>query len=168
MKKLIIALCLSLTATTVLAFSLDDALSKLGDNAKEDLKNEGKVSLNGLADGVKDEANKKIAEIEERINGKIEQYEEKINGEIDGVVSDVKGKIAEVEAIKNKAEALIENAKTIISFVKIFLAILSFSTLAIIFFIWKAYRRISNLYKLLDNVRSYKDIEQRVAALESN
>jgi len=164
MKKLILSLILTISLTSAFAFNLDDALDKLEDNAKASVQNsakkEGKVSLSSLTDGIKNEADNKIAELEERINDRIEYYDNKIDSEVDKAIGDVRKNIDELESIKNKAYGLIK-------FVKIFLSILSFSTILILFLVWRAFKRIKNLYKLLDNIRSYKDIEARIKALET-
>ena len=100
-----------------------------------------------------------IARVEDKINGEIDKFDQKINGEIDKVLGEVKSNITYVQALKAKAERYLFYAKIIF-------AIMTSSILIMLFLVWRAFRKISGLYKLLDNVRSYKEIEKRVAALE--
>ncbi|MBT4878972.1 MAG: hypothetical protein HON42_04040 [Alphaproteobacteria bacterium] len=165
MRKIILTLSFFLTINISFAFNLDDALEKLEDNAKVQMdksleNNKGvSISLDSLAKDLKGEAVSKLDALEQRVNSKIDAYDEKITLEINNAANQIEAKIAELEEIKKRANK-------VITLVQIFLAILSFSTIALIYFIWRAYRKINRLYNMLDNVYSYKDLNARLTTLE--
>ena len=165
MRKIILTLSFILTINTSFAFNLDDALEKLEDNAKVQMdksleNNKGvSISLDSLAKDLKGEAVSKLDALEQRVNSKIDAYDEKITLEINNAANQIEAKIAELEELKKRANK-------VITLVQIFLAILSFSTIALIYFIWRAYRKINRLYNMLDNVYSYKDLNARLTTLE--
>jgi predicted PurR-regulated permease PerM len=149
MKNIFFQLFFIMIITNVHAFSLSDALDKIEDKAKNSVKDEGMVSLDNLLNSLKEEANSKIAKIED-----------KINAEIDKVTNEVKTNIAEYNKIKKKAEFYLE-------LFKILAVILSSSILLIIFFVFKLYRRVSKLLHIFENIKNYKDIEKRLSVLEA-
>ena len=165
MRKIILTLSFILTINISFAFNLDDALEKLEDNAKVQMdksleNNKGvSISLDSLAKDLKGEAVSKLDALEQRVNSKIDAYDEKITLEINNAANQIEAKIAELEEIKKRANK-------VITLVQIFLAILSFATIALIYFIWRAYRKINRLYNMLDNVYSYKDLNARLTTLE--
>lgn len=165
MRKIILTLSFILTINISFAFNLDDALKKLEDNAKVQMdksleNNKGvSISLDSLAKDLKGEAVSKLDALEQRVNSKIDAYDEKITLEINNTANQIEAKIVELEEIKKRANK-------IITLVQIFLAILSFITIALIYFIWRAYRKINRLYNMLDNVYSYKDLNARLTTLE--
>jgi hypothetical protein len=164
LRSLIIFFCLF--SLNSYAFDLNKALDALDASTDES----GKISIKapsgvgkgltkGLEGNIKKEVDKVLKKYEKQLNDKVKKIEDKINKEIDSSLGDVKGLINEAKSIRAKAYNLIKLAK-------IAMAVISFSFLAGLFFIWRAFKRIKGLYKILENVKSYKDIEKRVAGLE--
>lgn len=143
-----------LVVNPLYAFSLDEALEKLG--STENVKN---ISVDNLTDDLKSQANKKIEEIENKINKKIDSYDKKITSEINKAVSVVDKNIAELDAIKNRAY-------TLIKWVKIFIAVITSSVVIILFLVYRAFARIKKLTTVMHNIASYKDIESRLSKVE--
>lgn len=127
------------------AFDINEALTKLEDHTES--KTEKKLSLSNLTDGLKSEANQKIADIEAKINNKIDSYDKKINAEIDNASSKIKEQIQEIEGIKNQAYGFLNKVETILKWAKIFIAIISSAIVVILFFVYRALKRIEKLEK---------------------
>ena len=137
------------------AFNLGDALNKLEDKVTEK-SDDGKVTLkipgenlfDNLSDDIKKIAQEKINKLENKINDKISE-------EMQGL-----------EKIKIKAKATIKKAEKLIFFSKLAFIIFSSSILLLLLIIYRLSKKLKNLYNLMDNIRSYKDIEKRVSKLE--
>ncbi|MBT4922667.1 MAG: hypothetical protein HON23_06635 [Rickettsiales bacterium] len=154
MQKLIPTFILALLLSgNSFAFDFDDALGKIKNDAKAG------VSLDSIADGIEAQVMKKIEGAEGRIEKKLKSYEEKLGDEVQKGLAQIMQEIEIVKTLKARAERAIMIAK-IIS------AIFSCSIIFLLFLVWRVYRKLTGLYKLMDNVRSYKDIEKRVGALE--
>lgn len=156
-----------LIASPLYAFNLDDALSKL-ENNNDNGKTEKKLSLSSLTDGLKTEANQKIADIEEKINKRIDSYDHKIKDEISKVTTEINIQIQEVEEIKNQAYQFLDKAKFMLKWAKIFIAIITSTLIVILFFVYRAFVRIKKIAKIADNVTNYKDIIKRIEKLEKS
>ncbi|MBT4989429.1 MAG: hypothetical protein HOM96_02680 [Rickettsiales bacterium] len=152
---LIFSCVFSLTVNSF-AFDLEKTLDKLKDDAKG-----GGISLDSLADDITNKVTKKLEGVEDRVEQKVKSYEEKLDKEIKKGLSEITQEIEIVKTLKARADRAIMIAKIIGT-------IFSFSFLFLIFLIWRMYRKIKGLYKLMDNVRNYKDIEKRIAALEQS
>jgi predicted PurR-regulated permease PerM len=152
MKKLLFLSFLLFSSVNAYAFDINEALETLQESSKNgkpvDLKSVGK-------------------DLRSKANGKLEDLEKRIMGKVDGITARVEGKIQKVESIIYQVESIKNRALSIIKYAKIAAFIFSFSTILLLFFIWRLFQRIKNLHKLLTNVSNYKEFEKRLSALEA-
>ena len=185
-----------LSANIALAFNLDGALDNLKENAKESLKSgqgKDKKSLNNITDSIGDDIKKEAYKVLDDFKVEIKKEQQKITGDVTKTINEVKAMKTDAESFitdakniqntifkhidpellekfityKDKIFYYLDRADTILLLAKLFIALLSCSSIAIAFLIWRAYKRISNLYKFVDNVRGLKDFEKRLVALEA-
>ena len=147
MKKIITAIFLLGFSTNAFAFNLGGLV---GDVGKESVKEINK-NVNGQVDKV------------------VKQFEQKIDGykkEIDAEVDKYKAQIKEVEVMIAKIKEIRANAERYIKIVKIVIGVLGSGILALIFVMWRIWRNIVNMRKIVKNVTNYDDIEKRLRAVE--
>ncbi|MDC0857204.1 hypothetical protein OAP83_00655 [Rickettsiales bacterium] len=137
------------------AFDFDKALDKVTKDSK------GGLSIDKIADNIEDEVSKRLDKVENKIEKRAKDLESKLTDEVHDKLSDFTEEIESVRNIKAKADRVIFISKIVGS-------IFSLSFIFLLFMIWRLYRKLTTLYKLMDNVRSYQDIEKRVAALEKS
>lgn len=165
MKKIIVTLLVFLFFKQAFAFNLDAALEKLEDNTKVKIQdslqdhNGKEFSLDSLADDLKDKASSELADLENKISKKIEKYDQEIKQKFDNIITNIEHKIKDIEDFKAKIER-------IITLVQILLSTLVLTLVGLIYFLWRAYRKINKLYNMLDNIYSYKDLNSRLTKLE--
>jgi hypothetical protein len=92
------------------------------------------------------------------IDGKLDKVVKKLEGKLDGQVSKYK---KQIDAEKQ------DKAVSYIKAAKIILAILSSGILILLFFMWRIYRNVASLKKVIKNVTNYDDINKRLKAVES-
>ena len=144
------AIFLSLFLISNNAFSFD-----LGKVLKDPSKSIEK-SVNGKLDKV-------VKKLEDKLDGEVSKYKKKIDSKtkkIENIIAETEASINQIKDIKNKAAGYIK-------LVKIILAILSSGILILLFIMWKIYRNVVNLKKVVKNVTNYDDINKRLKAVES-
>ncbi len=104
---------------------------------------------------MKDKASSELEELENKISKKIEKYDQEIKQKFDNIITNIEHKIKDIEDFKAKIER-------IITLVQILLSTLVLTLVGLIYFLWRAYRKINKLYNMLDNIYSYKDLNSRL------
>ena len=185
MKKILI-LSILLFSSNAYAINLDDALNKLKEHSEKKIDNTKKEIKQNVENKSKaDLLNKAEDKNKTNLLNKIKDYKDnpvnleniigdKLQKQADKVLEKVNKTIKEVEDIKEQAEGYITYAKDLKAKAEKYLAYWKIVALAVsstlfVFFVLiiRIFFRIKNLYKFLENIRSYKDIEARVAKLEA-
>ncbi|MBL6785871.1 MAG: hypothetical protein ISQ32_06175 [Rickettsiales bacterium] len=145
------------------AFDIDDALEKVTKDSKNILSlNKLENDLKTKIDGFEKNIDSKISLYETKaksLENKAKEFESKIDDKITKSLKEIEGEILVVANLRKETEK-------IIFYSKIIAAIFCFSFLFIILSIWRFYRKLSNIYKLIENIKNYKEIEERLAKLE--
>jgi predicted PurR-regulated permease PerM len=144
------AIFLSLFLISSNAFSFD--LGKVLNNPEKAL---GK-SIDGKLDKV-------VKKLEGKLDGQVSKYKKQIDAEkqkIQKIIAETEASINQIKTIRDKAVSYIKAAKII-------LAILSSGILILLFFMWRIYRNVASLKKVIKNVTNYDDINKRLKAVES-
>lgn len=153
MKKILVLISVfSLLSTGAFAFDLKGAL-------KDQTKEIGK----GVGNSVEGKIDASIKKLEDNLNGQIAEYKQKIDAEekkIRDVIKETEDSINKIKEIKNKAAGYIR-------MVKIVLALLSSGILVLIFVMWRIYRNVITLRKVIKNVANYDDINSRLKKVEA-
>ncbi len=102
----------------------------------------------------------------QNLDKKVDKIIQKIEKKIDGKVEKYEAKIKEVEVMIDEVNHIRANASSYIRTAKIVLAVLSSGILALIFVMWRIWRNIVTMRKIIKNVANYDDIEKRLKALE--
>lgn len=100
------------------------------------------------------------------VNKKIDKVIEKVEKKIDKKVAKYEKKIAEAEKSFDKIKNLRDKAEYYLKIAKIAIAVLSSGVLVLIFTMWRIWKNVVGMRKLIENVANYKDIEKRLQALE--
>ena len=147
MKKFLLIVFLTLFSSNVYAINLGNVL--------KDVSKDSTKSIN-------DNLDKKIDKVVEKFEGKIDGYK----AEMDKEIAKYKEQIKEAEDALNKIKHIKDNAEFYIGKAKMILAILSSGILALLFVMWRIWRNIVTMKKVIKNVASYSDIEKRLKAVE--
>lgn len=146
----------SLLTVFIFLLSVNHASAfNLGDSLKESTKGINK-NVNGKVDEI-------VKKVEKKLDGEVAQYKKKIDAEtkkIQDIVKETEDSINKIKSIKAKAESYIQTAKIII-------AALSGGIIALIFVMWRIYRNVINLRKIINNVANYDDINARLLKVET-
>lgn len=147
MKKLILIAFFILFTGNAYAISFGDVL-----------KDAGKDSQKSLNKSLDKKIDKVVKKFEDKVDDKVKKYEEKI--------AKYEDRIKEVEDSFNKIKRLKDNAEFYIGKAKLIMAILSSGILALLFVMWRIWRNIVTMKRVIKNVASYDDIEKRLKAVE--
>lgn len=147
MKNFIIFISLTLFASNAFAFNLKDVVNDAGDKS---------------AKSINENVNKEIEKVVTKFEGKIDGYKK----EMDAEVKKYKDQIKEAEAVLEKMKNIRANADYYIKIAKIILGVLSSGILLLIFVMWRIWRNIVTMKKVVKNVASYNEIETRLKAVE--
>lgn len=120
--------------------------------------NVGKESANAVNKNINDQVDKVVKKFEDKIDG----YKKEIDAEVDKY----KAQIKEAEAMIDKIKQIRANAERYIRMVKIVIAVLGSGIFALLFVMWRIWRNIVNMKKVIRNVTNYDDIEKRLKAVE--
>jgi ElaB/YqjD/DUF883 family membrane-anchored ribosome-binding protein len=130
------------------------------------------LNIGSIVDGAGKESTKAINEnVNKKIDQVVDKFEKKIDGykaEMDAEINKYKDQIKEAEAAINKIKQIRANAESYIKTAKIILGLLSSGILALIFIMWRIWRNIVTMKKVIKNVASYDDIEKRLKAVEKS
>ncbi len=135
------------------AFDLDKALDKV----KQDT--EKGFSIDKITKNIEKDIKNRLDQVEKQVENKAKAVEDKLTKDVKATLTDFKSDIEVIQTVRAKADRVILISKIVGS-------VFSLSFIFLLFMIWRLYRKLTTLYKLMDNVRNYKDIEKRVAALE--
>lgn len=165
MKNIITIAFLTIFASNAFAFDLGDVVKKTG--AK---------STKSINDNVNKEIGKTVKKFEKKVDGykkdldsQVNKFEKKVDGykeEFDAEVNKYKDKIKEAEAALNKIQQIRANADRYIMIAKMIIGFLSFGILSLIFVMWRIWRNIVTMKKVIKNVANYDNIEKRLKAVE--
>jgi ribosome-associated translation inhibitor RaiA len=126
------------------------------------------LNIGSIVDGAGKESTKAINEnVNKKIDQVVDKFEKKIDGykaEMDAEINKYKDQIKEAEAAINKIKQIRANAESYIKTAKIILGLLSSGILALIFIMWRIWRNIVTMKKVIKNVASYDDIEKILKA----
>lgn len=147
MKKILLIAFLTFFSTNAFAFDLGSVIDGAGKKS---------------AKSINKNVNKKIDKVVKKFEGKIDGYKK----EMDAEVKKYKDQIKEAEAVLHQVKNIRANADSYIRIAKIVLAILSSGILLLIFVMWRIWRNIITMKKIIKNVASYEDIEKRLKAVE--
>ena len=147
MKKIITFIFLFSFATNAYAFDLGGLVGDVG-----------KESAKAVNKNVNDQVDKVVKRFEDKIDG----YKK----ELDAEVGKYKAQLKEVETTINKIKQLRQNAERYMKMAKIVFAVLTSGIVALIFVMWRIWRNIVNMRKIVKNVTNYDDIEKRLKAVE--
>lgn len=117
------------------------------------------IDLGGMLKEVEKNSSKSI-------NKKIDKVIEKVEKKIDKKVAKYEKKIAEVEESFDKIKNLRDKAEYYLKIAKIAIAVLSSGVLVLIFTMWRIWKNVVGMRKVIENVANYKDIEKRLQTLE--
>jgi hypothetical protein len=143
-----------LTTLTFLLLASNSYALNLGDSLKQVAGDQGK-QINETLD-------KKLDKV-------VKDYEEKVDSykkEVDGEIAKYKAQVKEAEDAINKLKDIKAKAGYYINLVKTILALLSSGILVLIFVMWRIWRNIVNMKKLLRNVTNYDDFNERLKKVE--
>ena len=149
MRVIIITISFLLFASNSFAIDLAKTLNKIG-NGGDPVK---EVSGN---------INKKLDKVVKKFEGKIDGYEKEINGEI----NKYKEKVKEAESYLNKIKEIKNKANYYINLAKIVIAVLSSGIVVLLFMMWRIWRNVVGLKKVIRNVTNYDDINKRLEKVE--
>ncbi len=173
MKKILI-LSILLFSSNAYAINLDDALNKLKEHSEKEIDDKKEGVKQNVEDKKKIDLLNKIKDYKNNPVNLESIIGNKLQKQADKVLEKVNNTIKEVEDIKEQAEGYITYAKDLKAKAEKYLAYWKIVALAVsstlfVFFVLiiRIFFRIKNLYKFLENIRSYKDIEARVAKLEA-
>jgi len=147
MKNIIAVILFTLFASNALAFDLGALVGNVG----------------------KDSAKSINANVNNQIDKVVKKFENKIDGykdEMDGEIKKYKDQIKEAEAVITKIQQLRANADSYIRIAKIVMGVLTSGILILLFIIWRIWRNVVTMKKVIKNVASYSDIEKRLKTLE--
>lgn len=147
MKTVIAVIFFTLFANSALAFDLGAFVDSAG---KDPVK-----SLNKNING-------KVDEVVKKFEGRIDGYKK----EMDGELKKYKDQLKEAEAMVSTMQKIKANAESYIRIAKIVFGVLTSGILALIFIMWRIWRNIVTMKKVVKNVASYEDIEKRLKAVE--
>ena len=117
------------------------------------------LNLGDLLEDVGKKSNKSL-------DKKIDKIVSKFEGKVDGKIKKYEAKIKDAEEAMDKINHIRANAEKYIRTVKIILAVLSSGILVLLFVLWRIWRNIVNMRKIVQNVTNYDDVEKRLKALE--
>ena len=83
-----------------------------------------------------------------------------------GELKKYKDQLKEAEAMVSTMQKIKANAESYIRIAKIVFGVLTSGILALIFIMWRIWRNIVTMKKVVKNVASYDDIEKRLKAVE--
>ncbi|MBL6664704.1 MAG: hypothetical protein ISQ34_02540 [Rickettsiales bacterium] len=147
MKKIITCVFLLSFATHAFAFNLGGLVDNIGKES---------------ADAVNKNINGQVDKVVKKFEDKIDGYKKEIDAEVDKY----KKQIKEAEAMINKIKEIRANADRYIRNVKIVIGVLGSGIFALIFVMWRIWRNMVNMRKIITNVTNYDDIEKRLKAVE--
>ena len=117
------------------------------------------LNLGDLLDDVGKKSNKSLSK-------KIDKVVKKFEDKVDGKIKKYEAKIKKAEDNLERLDGIRKNAESYIFVAKIILGVLSSGILALIFVMWRIWRNIVNMRKIVQNVTNYGDVEKRLGALE--
>lgn len=147
MKKVILVLVMFLFSSNAFAINFKDSLKQ-------------------ISNGSSKEINKNL---DKKINSVLKGFEDKVDGykkELDSEIAKYKEQIKEAEASLNKLKNLKARAEGYIKMAKIVIAVLSSGILVLIFIMWRIWRNVVTMKKVIKNVASYNEIEARLKKVE--
>jgi hypothetical protein len=158
MKKFLTCAFLVFFANNAFAINLGDVVKEVG---------------GGSGGNVTKKLDDKIDKVVGKFEGKLEKYEEEARGEIDKYKQKIEaeekkvtGMIKEAQDSVNKLKEIKANAYHYINIAKIVLAVLSSGILILIFVMWRIWKNIVNMKKIIRNVTNYDDVNKRLQAVE--
>lgn len=144
-----------LTILTFVFFTTNSYALNLGDSLKKITGGEQGKQVNDALGGKLD---KVINENQDKINSYTKQLDEEI--------AKIKAQAKEAEDAINKLKEIKTKAGYYIGLIKTILALLSSGIIILIFVMWRIWRNVVNMKKLLKNVTHYDDFDQRLKRLE--
>lgn len=121
------------------------------------------INLGGILKEVEKGSSKSISK---SLDKKVDKVINKVEKKIDQKVAKYEKKIAEVEESFDKIKNLRDKAEYYLKIAKIVIAALSSGALVLIFTMWRIWKNVVGMRKVVENVANYKDIEKRLQALE--
>jgi len=126
--------------------------------------------IGGLVSNVGKESAKEINKnIDGQVDKVVKKFEKKIDNykkEIDTEVQKYKDQIKEAEVMIDQIKKIKANAKRYLNIVKIVIGILSSGILVLIFVMWRIWRNVVTMRKVVKNVTNYDDFDKRLKAVE--
>ena len=110
----------------------------------------------------KDSTKKITKNLEKKMDKIVKKYEGEIKDEVEKYKKEVKNaqkSLEKLKGIKDKAESYIRIAKIVV-------AALSSGILVLLFIIWRIWRNVVNMRRLVQNASNYKEFDKRLKALE--
>jgi hypothetical protein len=147
MKNIFLTVFLTFFISNVYAINLGDVLKDVG---------------RGSGKSINKKLDKKIDKVVKKFEGKIDIYKV----EMDSEIKKYKAQIKEAEDTLNKIKDIKDSAEFYISKARLILGILSSGILALLFVMWRIWRNILTMKKVIKNVANYDDIEKRLNILE--
>ncbi len=151
MKKIFFIIFITIFASNSYAVNLNDALKEIGNGSS-------KQAVKGLEEKI----DKIVDKYDGQLQGEVKKYQEKIEKEEKKVMAMIK----EAEDAVNKLKEIKSKAYHYINLAKMILAALSSGILVLIFVMWRIWRNIVNMKKLIRNVSNYEDFDKRLKKIE--
>ncbi len=121
------------------------------------------INLDSVLRDVKSGSTKNISK---NFDKKIDKVITKVEKKIDQKLAKYEKKIAAAEKSFDKIKNLRDKAEYYLKIAKIAIAVLSSGVLVLIFTMWRIWKNVVGMRKVIENVANYKDIEKRLQTLE--